>query len=120
MQVNGQLQLGFQDLAPAARSGLKDLLPNDTECLYHTGKGVYVCCCRGRPLEFCGGNVSPEEASSPSCCLDTSLNPSSALPGMIHQVLVATSIAHEGDQLVDHMAHNIPKRDQAIAGYSRK
>ena len=66
------------------------------------------------------GSVSPEEAFPPSCSSDTALNPSSALPGMIHQVIVAASNAHEGGQLIDHMACNIPERGQAIAGNSRE
>ena len=54
-------------------------------------------------------NVSHEETYSPSYSTDTALNSSSAHPGMIHQVLVAASIAHKGGQLADHVVRNIPR-----------
>ena len=75
VQINGLKQPGRQTLAPAARSGLRDLLPPDIEWLYHTGKEVYVCCHRGRLLGFRGGDVSLLVAPSPLRSSVTVLNP---------------------------------------------
>ena len=59
--------------------------------------------------------MSPETASSLLNSLDTAFNSSSARPGMIHQVLVATSIDLEGNQLVDLVVRNAPEIGPTIA-----
>ena len=100
VEINGQKQPGRQSLPPAARSGLRDLLPPDVEWLYHTGKEVYVCCRQGQPLEFCGGNMSHEEAPSPSRSSVAVPNPLSSLPGHLHHVFqVAGNVPGGGQPL---------------------
>ena len=94
--------------------------PRDVEWLYHTGREIYVCCYWGWPLEFRGGSASPEMAPSPSNSSDTALNSSSACPDMIYHVLMAASIDHEGDQVVEHVVRNVPERGLTIAGNSRE
>ena len=59
--------------------------------------------------------VSHEEAPSPLYSMDTTLNPPSDLPGMIHHIYMAVPIALEGRQLDNHVASNIHERGQPIS-----
>ena len=63
---------------------------------------------------------SCEEAFSPSDSTDTTLNPPSGPPGMVHQVLVAAPNALEGGQRGKHAASNMCKRGLPIAGNDRE
>ena len=54
VQVSGQCQPKHQPLTPAARSGLRALLPYDMEWLFHMGREVYLCCHRDDHWSFVG------------------------------------------------------------------
>ena len=76
--MSGQRQPSHQLLSPATRNGLWTILPEDVEWLFLTSQEIYLCCGRGRPLEFHGGNVSPRVAlmssSSPTVILNQTEN----------------------------------------------
>ena len=62
-------------------------------------------------------SVSLQTVSSPSNSSDTTLDSSSTPPDMTHQVLVASAISHEREQLADHVVSNALERGATIAGY---
>ena len=65
---------------------------------------------------MCAVVVRCEEAPSPSYSADTTLILPTGLPGMIHQVYIATPIAFKGGQLDNKVASNIHVRGHPIAG----